>query len=103
MKLKSILFALLTFFTLAASPVMAANTPPETPLTEAQQARVNELIKRVEAIKSINRSELSKVERKNLRKELKSINAEAKAIRGQGVYISLGALIVAALLLILLL
>ena len=104
MKLKSIFFALLTLLTLASSPVMATETPKEkVELTEAQKARISELTKRVETIKGMNRSKLSKAERKNLRKELKNINAEAKAIQGQGIYISLGALIIAVLLLIILL
>jgi hypothetical protein len=106
MKSKNILWALVLLFNLAAMPFAgnASETPKEKkPLTEAQQARIDQMVRRVEEIKKMNRSKLSKEERKDIKKELKEMNAEAKAIRGQGVYLSLGAIIIIILLLILLL
>ncbi|MDQ3552123.1 MAG: hypothetical protein M3413_11390, partial [Bacteroidota bacterium] len=59
--------------------------------------------RRVVEIKGIDRSKLTKQERKDLRAELKEMNNEAKAIQGRGVYLSVGAIIIVILLLILLL
>ena len=110
MKMKTPLFALVLLLTMIGSSVpafAATNTEPpkekKAELTEEQKARIETLTKRVEAIKAMNRSKMSRVERAELRKELRDINKEAKAIRGQGIYISLGALLVIVLLLILLL
>lgn len=108
--MKTPFLAFLFLFTLLTGSVQATdvngNMPPKekkAELTEAQKERIEELTRRVEEIKGMNRSKMSKVERQDLRKELKDINKEAKAIRGQGIYISLGALLVVILLLILLL
>lgn len=70
---------------------------------EQKEARIAEMKLRVEQIKAMDRSQLSKSERKALREELKNMNKEAKAISSGGIYISLGALIIIVLLLILLL
>lgn len=70
---------------------------------EQKEARIAEMKQRVQFIKAMDKSSLSRVERKALREELKNMNKEAKAISGAGIYISLGALLVIILLLILLL
>ena len=68
---------------------------------------------RVEAIKAMDRSEMSSLEKKELRKELRAIksdlkdsskgDANAATINNGGVYLSVGAIIVIILLLILIL
>ena len=70
-------------------------TPVENP-----QAQV--LISRLEEIKALDKTELTSSERKALRKEVKSIKKELKTM-DQGVYLSVGAIIIIVLLLILLL
>jgi len=75
-------------------------TTPEPAKTETPRA--NQLIQRLEEIKGMDRSEMSRLEKKSLRKEVKSIQKEMKVIKG-GVYLSVGAIIIVILLLILLL
>jgi len=102
------LLAMLFMLLISAAPA-AANISNNNPaadktrnLTDEQKARIEALTNRVKEIKSLDKSKLTKAERKELRSELKDINKEAKAIQGRGIYISLGALILIALLVILL-
>ena len=75
---------------------IAAMTP------EQKQARIEEIKVRVAEIKAMDKSQLSKAERKDLRMELKSDKQEARAMGG-GIYLSVGALIIIILVLILIL
>lgn len=59
------------------------------------------LIHRLKEIKSMDKSDLSRTEKRELRKEVKSIKAELTAA-GKGIYLSIGAIIIVILLLILL-
>jgi hypothetical protein len=68
---------------------------------EQKEARLELIKARVDEIKAMDRSSLTKVERKALRKELKSMHREARYVTG--VYISVGALIIILLLLIIIL
>ena len=98
----------MAFLTLVFLPVQSvganaekpAVTVPATKLTDETDARV--LISRLSEIKSMDKTKLSSSEKKNLRKEVKSINSKLKDISG-GVYISGAALIVIVVLLIILL
>jgi len=65
---------------------------------EQKAARLEEIKTRVNEIKAMDRSTLTKEERKALRGELRDMRREAKAVTG--VYISVGALIIIILLLI---
>lgn len=107
MSIKTQLIAVTFLFALNAGPasasIIADKPSKERELTEEQKARIDALKRRVEEIKDLDRSKLSKAERKDIRKELKDMNKEAKAIQGRGVYLSIGAIIIIILLLILLL
>lgn len=95
----SLLFLMIGF----VSPVQAAMLKPVTdsiPSTEDARAKV--LALRLEEIKSTDKSTLSRSEKKELRKETKDIKKEIKTM-SNGVYISIGALIIIILLLILIL
>lgn len=70
---------------------------------EQKEARMTQIEQRVLEIKNIDKSTLSKTERKALKNELKDIRQEAKAIGRGGIYISFAGLIIIVLLLILLL
>jgi hypothetical protein len=59
------------------------------------------LKQRAAEIKAIDKSQLTRLERKDLRKELKDMNKEAKEIGHGGIYISLAGIIIIILLLIL--
>ncbi|HEY4336776.1 MAG TPA: hypothetical protein VGM89_12785 [Puia sp.] len=71
-------------------------------MTEDQKkALVQQMKDRAEYIKAMDKSSLTKEDRKALRTELKSMRKEARAVTG--VYISVGALIIIILLLIIIL
>jgi len=70
--------------------------------TAAKTARVNVLTLRLQEIKTMDKSNLKSSEKKVLRREVRSIQHELHTA-GSGVYISVGAIILIALLLILLL
>ena len=89
-----------------AIPASSAAIVPGTSLTtnsaKTEDPRAQQLIQRLEEIKDMNKSTLTGSEKKELRKEVKGIKKEMKAISG-GVYLSVGAIIIIILLLILLL
>ena len=58
---------------------------------------------RVEEIKEMDRSKLSSEDRKALRKELRDMNNEARAMESRGIFISLAGVVIIILLLILIL
>lgn len=73
-------------------------------MTDAQkEARVEEIKARVEAIKEIDKSTLTKEERKDLKKELRGMQKESKSLGRGGIYISFAGLIIIILLLIIIL
>lgn len=75
----------------------ATSTPPKEVSAEAKV-----MMDRLEEIKAMDKSSLKSSERKALRKEVRAINANLKTL-GNGVYLSVGAIIIIILLLILLL
>lgn len=94
---KSVLAFLLVLLALPAMANTGPTTIPHTPESRAMQ-----LQNRLEEIKTIDKKMLSHGEKKALRREVREIKKELAAISG-GVYLSIGAIILIALLLILLL
>jgi hypothetical protein len=84
--------------TAAIAPMSTSTGIPAEP-TPASQA----LIDRLAEIQSLDKSKMSGREKRELRKETRSIKRELKAISGGGVYLSVGALILILILLIVLL
>jgi hypothetical protein len=81
---------------IASNPIPVASTTPVTGMESyPTMARLNE-------IKNMDKSKLTKAERRELRKEVRAIKDSRKA-NGGGVYISAGAIIIILLLLIILL
>ncbi len=72
-------------------------------LTPEQQARLQLITKRVQEINAIDRSQLSRQEKKSLRSELRLLKKEALGIAPGGVLLTIGSLLIVILLLILLL
>jgi len=70
---------------------------------EQKEARVEEIKLRVNEIKAMDKSDLNKAEKKELKGELKNLKQEAQAMGGGGVYLSVGAIIIIILVLILIL
>src|SRR5437868_6445678 len=68
-------------------------------LTEKEEARIKALKNRVTEIQAIDRSRLSKADRKELHRELKDLKKEAKG-NGKGFIIAIGGLVIVILLLI---
>ncbi|MEM8521870.1 hypothetical protein [Flavobacterium sp. PL12] len=83
-------------FAAEKNPTSISNTPKEVP------AEVKVMLNRLEEIKAMDKSSLNSAERKELRKEVRTIKADLKS-SGNGVYLSIGAIIIIVLLLILLL
>lgn len=109
--MKAKIYAVLAIVMLAftfSSPVSAramdGNPAPKTTLTEAEIAvRLEEMRARVAEIKAMDKSDLSREERKALRKELREMNKQARSWGSGGVYLSVGAIIIIILVLILIL
>jgi len=78
------------------NPITATETPKEVP------AEVKALLLRLDEIKAMDKSALNASEKKALRKEVRAIKTTLKST-GNGVYLSVGAIIIIILLLILLL
>ena len=92
------LFIAVPGFANETTPVVKNTTP-----NEATAARVEVLTNRLEEIKAMDIKSISRLEKKALRKEVRSIEKEIKQINNNGVYISVGGIIIIILLLILLL
>lgn len=100
MNLKRIIRTLLFASCIAlVSPVMASNANPTTTETSKEVLK-NRIETRLTEIKNIDKSNLTSSEKKELRKEVKSLKKQA---RNGGIYISIGGAILIVLLLILLL
>lgn len=92
--------------TLACTVPTFASTvePAKTEISNkaAEDAKTEVLLNRLKEIKDMDKSNLSRAEKKELRKEVKEIKATMKA-SSNGVYLSVGAIIIIILLLILIL
>ncbi len=86
------------------TPVNATGTDPKTKTTQSTEVspEMQVMMNRLEEIKSLDKSEMSRAEKKELRKEVRAIKAEARS-SSNGVYLSVGAIIIIVLLLIILL
>jgi hypothetical protein len=109
MKLRMYAALLTLFLALGVTTVYATGPGDKDPrkeianwTDEQKTARMEEIRGRVNEIKAMEFSTLSKGERKALKKELKGMKKEARAMSG-GVYLSVGAIIVIILVLILIL
>ena len=85
----------------ASSTTIVPRSPQSNTSARTEDPRARQLLQRLEEIKGMNKSELTRLEKKSLRKEVKGIKNQMKKISG-GVYLSAGAVIIIILLLILL-
>ena len=84
---------------LSVNTVSAATTVKDkVEMTAEQKVQLERITNRVEEIKAMDKSNLSRAEKKELRKELRTMKKEARAMGG-GVYLSVGAIIIIILLL----
>ncbi len=106
--MKKLMLSMMTMCMLLSmipSQIQAAGTSHPTRNTvppASVPAEVTTMLNRLDEIKAMDMSTFGKAEKKELRKEVKAIKSDLKAV-GQGVYLSVGAIIIIVLLLILLL
>lgn len=109
--MRKIVFCLMaTFLSLTFIPLQAnASTsdptttlPAPAPAVPAEAAKVKTLESRLNEIDAMDKAELKAADKKELRKEVKSIKHELRTIGG-GVYLSAGAVLLILILLIILL
>ncbi|MBC5842749.1 MAG: hypothetical protein K2Y30_03995 [Flavobacteriaceae bacterium] len=94
-------FLMIMLMSLCVFPTtMLANE--KNPAAKEVPAAVQLKLDRLEEIKEMDKSDMSRAEKKELRKEVKEIKTDLKST-GNGVYLSVGAIIIIVLLLILLL
>lgn len=88
------------------SPAWSSNAPLAQAQTNSaattENIRTREITQRLQEIKEMDKSTLTRAEKRGLVKEVKGMKKEMKAMSG-GVYLSLGAIIIVILLLILIL
>lgn len=93
----------LSLSTFQSSVIAAEKNPTSiTSSTKELPAEVKVMYNRLEEIKAMDKSSMTSVEKKELRKEVRTIKASLRA-SSNGVYLSVGAVIIIILLLILLL
>jgi hypothetical protein len=106
MQLRSILFFLCVSLLPLFSGVAVANNPIEGVPTSIplpiESSKVTLLQNRVSEINAMDFSTLTRLEKRELKKELKGLKRDIKG-NGGGVYISLGGLLIIIILLIILL
>ncbi|MDB5019832.1 MAG: hypothetical protein JWQ28_959 [Pedobacter sp.] len=97
--------AIVLMLSISANTVQAASAidKAKTEMTAAQRVEFEKITNRVEEIRHMDKSHLSRAEKKELRNELKEMKNHARALGGGGVYLSVGAIIIIILLLILIL
>ncbi|GAA0877302.1 hypothetical protein GCM10009119_02700 [Algoriphagus jejuensis] len=96
------LILLLAFSLIVLNTEAMPEKNPKPELTEAQQIRMTEIENRLKEIKGMDFKSMSKSEIKEVRAEMKEMKEDARAM-GNGIYLSIGAIIIIILLLILLL
>lgn len=100
-----VLYITVIMMTLIAVPTTAftseSSMKGNDPEPKEIPAEVRAMLDRIDEIKEMDKSGLTRVEKKELRKELREMKKEVKA-NGYGIYLSAGAIIIILLLIILL-
>jgi len=104
---KIILGVMMVFLSLALLPLQSKAATTEEPVSvpapkPAESAEAKTLLLRLDEIKATDKSKLNPEEKKDLRKEVKSIKRNLRDI-GSGVYLSGAAIILIVVLLVVLL
>ncbi len=92
----------LTFNPLPATAEVPVTNSTSVDVTPAEKAKSAAILLRLQEIKNLDKANLSLTEKKALRKEVRSLKHEMKTT-SNGVYLSVGAIIIIILLLILIL
>jgi hypothetical protein len=94
----TVVILLFTFFSVKAKNKTASNNNAVA-LQSIQNTKSNVLLKRLEEIKEMDKSQMNKEELNNLLTEVRVINTQLVAVDG-GIFISAGALIVILIVLL---
>ena len=97
--IKSITIALLLVSTIPTQMYATTPAPAETVSISLKEAKAEVMLKRLNEIKEMDKSNMTKPEKKALRKEVREIQ-KVMANGNGGIFISVGALIIIILLLI---
>ncbi|MEP6792775.1 MAG: hypothetical protein ABJB16_00495 [Saprospiraceae bacterium] len=103
--MKKITLSLMTalcLLTILPTQARAAVNPENSTIAVPANTEATALINRLYEIKAMDVSNMKGAEKKQLRKEVKSIKSQLKTLNG-GVYLSVGAIIIILLIIILLL
>lgn len=92
----------LAFNPIALQAESDAKSAPANTSKAVVSERATVLLNRLDEINALDKSDLSSLEKKEMRKEVRAVKEELKATGG-GVYLSVGALILVIILLIVLL
>jgi hypothetical protein len=99
--MKKLILSLVTVVTLfPLVPVQAGSEAKPILNASEEPTEVSVILARLDEIKSMDFSSMTKAEKKNLRQEVRDLKREARALSG-GVYLSAGAIIIILLILIL--
>ena len=101
--LKSTVLVLLISFTLGATANAFSATPGRITDLERTSEEASRLFNRLEEIKTMDATNMSRKEKRELKREVKAINNKLETKDSGGLYISVGAAILIVLLLILIL
>lgn len=97
-----LMMMVLSLSILPSTSIAAETSTAKTINTKEMPAEVRAMFSRLEEIKAMDKSSMSRSEKKELRKEVRSIKEQLRTT-GNGVYFSVGAIIIIILLLILIL
>lgn len=98
---KTKLFVMILMVTLGSFSLANASEKTVTPIKTEIPAEIKVMLNRLDEIKEIDKSELTRLEKKALRIEVREIKSAVRA-SGNGIYISSGAIIIILLLIIIL-
>jgi hypothetical protein len=106
--MKKALVFLMALCLIAVTPIQLQAAPGTDPVTTTapdpvKVAEAEALLLRLAEIDAMDKSDMKSPEKKELRKEVRTIKSELNTLNGGGVYISVGAIIIILLLLIILL
>ncbi|MEO6728992.1 MAG: hypothetical protein ABIM99_03655 [Candidatus Dojkabacteria bacterium] len=80
----------------------AAEGKKSKELTTEQKGQVEQITRRVEEIQNMDKSNLSREQKKELKNELTTMKKQARAISNGGIYLSVTALLVIIIILLIL-
>lgn len=102
--MKKLIYIAFSFIMLLSTVniAQAADGKETKELTTEQKIQVEQITRRVEEIQKMDKSNLTREEKKELRNELTTMKNQARAISNGGIYLSLTALLVIIILLLIL-